>query len=163
MGRTKKAPKKRTEVDSGDKMDTETGSSFDAPDSTSDDVVSEKRKKMTDTVPRGIPKSGRVWKTPKQKFSTIKKSLHRQTFQKKEQFREEMQKVKELSKSIKMQKQAEKEQLKERREANEKRKLENQRKSEIVQIIKNPAKLKRIRKKQLRSIEKRDLSTVKAI
>ncbi|XP_055698311.1 coiled-coil domain-containing protein 86 [Phlebotomus papatasi] len=174
MGRTKKSPKKLPETGNSEKMDTDSTENSSAvpanppPDTnkplnpSSKKSAPAKAKKGND-VPRGIPKSGRVWKSQKQKFSTIKKSLHRRTFEKKEQLREEIKQIKELSRSIKEQKQQEKEQLKQRREENEKRKLENQRKSEIVQIIKNPAKLKRIRKKQLRMIEKRDLSTVKAI
>lgn len=68
-----------------------------------------------------------------------------------------MKHIKELSLSIKEDKKLENIQKKERREENAKRRLENERKSEIVQIIKNPAKLKRMKKKQLRKIGKRDL------
>lgn len=74
-----------------------------------------------------------------------------------------MKHIKELSKSIVAEKKQENENKRLRREQNAQRKQENQRKSEIVQVIKNPAKLKRMKKKAMRMIEKRDLSQVKTV
>lgn len=97
------------------------------------------------------------------RFSNIKKTIYRRTPQKKEELRHELKHIKALSKSIKEDKKAENEEKRMRREVNAKRKLENERKSEVVQVIKNPAKLKRMKKKALRKIEKRDLSTIKTV
>lgn len=82
---------------------------------------------------------------------------------KKDVLREEIKHIKDLSRSIKEDRKQENIMKKERREENARRRLENERKSEVVQIIKNPAKLKRMKKKALRKIEKRDLSTLKVV
>lgn len=72
-----------------------------------------------------------------------------------------MKHIKELSRSIKEDRKQENERKRLRRAENAKQKLENERKSEVVQIIKNPAKLKRMKKKALRKIEKRDTNQIK--
>lgn len=95
------------------------------------------------------------------RFSNIKKSIYRRPTHKKEELRNELKHIKALSASIKADKKAENEMKRQRRETNAKRKQENERRSEVVQVIKNPAKIKRMKKKALRQIEKRDLSTVK--
>uniref|UniRef100_A0A182PVN5 Coiled-coil domain-containing protein 86 n=1 Tax=Anopheles epiroticus TaxID=199890 RepID=A0A182PVN5_9DIPT len=124
---------------------------------------SKKDEKQNPTSLRGKPKSGRIWKTPKERFATVKKSLRGKKSSQQIAFREEIKHIKELSRSIKETKRCENEMKRQRREENKRRRMENERKSEIVQIIKNPAKLKRMRKKQLRMIEKRDISKLNVV
>ncbi|XP_011162606.2 coiled-coil domain-containing protein 86 [Solenopsis invicta] len=112
-------------------------------------------------VPRGKPKSGRIWKEEKTKFSSIIKTRGiRLSLAKKQKLREDLKRVKDMSRAIKAQKQEEKEAKKQRRRENLKRAEENRKKSEIVQVIKNTAKIKRMKKKQLRMIEKRDTTNM---
>ncbi|KAG4080300.1 hypothetical protein HA402_010792 [Bradysia odoriphaga] len=127
------------------------------------DATKPKPKKKVQKIPRGQPKSNRPWKEVKQKFSNIKKSIYRAPKDKKDEFRNDMKHIKELSRSIKENRKQENEMKRQRREENAKKKLENERKSEIVQVIKNPAKLKRMKKKALRKIEKRDLANIKVV
>ncbi|XP_032691559.1 coiled-coil domain-containing protein 86 [Odontomachus brunneus] len=112
-------------------------------------------------IPKGKPKSGRIWKEQKTKFSSIIKTRGiRLSLTKKQKLREDLKRVKDMSRAIKLQKQEEKEAKKQRRIENLKRAEENRKKSEIVQVITNTAKIKRMRKKQLRMIEKRDITNV---
>ncbi|XP_055531983.1 coiled-coil domain-containing protein 86 [Wyeomyia smithii] len=123
----------------------------------------EKPVKPEHLIPRGKPKSGRVWKTQKEKFSSVKKSIRGEATAKHLAYRDEIKNIKALSRSIKEDRKQQNKEKRQRREENKRRRLENERKSEIVQIIKNPAKLKRMRKKQLRQIEKRDLDKIKVV
>ncbi|NXX39348.1 CCD86 protein, partial [Tricholaema leucomelas] len=70
--------------------------------------------------------------------------------------RQEKKLVQDLARQLQEGKQREREEKKRRREENIRRRLENERKAEIVQVIRNPVKLKRAKKKQLRRVEKRD-------
>lgn len=116
---------------------------------------SEKKSKM---VPLGKPKSGRVWKDRnKQRFSALLRDKPlRTSWEKKMEAKREKQLVKQYQQQLKDEQAREKEEKKRRRAENLKRRAENERKAEIVQVIKNTAKIKRMKKKQLRKIEKRD-------
>ncbi|XP_076230861.1 coiled-coil domain-containing protein 86 [Calliopsis andreniformis] len=132
------------------------------PNKKSEKVKNKKEKSFEQQIPKGKPKSGRIWKEQKKRFSSIVKTrgIH-SSFEKKQKLKEDLKRVKEMSKAIKEQKQAEKEAKKQRRIANLKRAEENRKKSEIVQVITNTAKLKKIKKKHLRMIEKRDTLNLK--
>lgn len=136
------------------------------------------------TVPRGRPKSGRIWKTEKSRcvfkcgfryilltkskqeyfvfrFSSIVKTKGiRDKFERKQALRTELKRVKDASRAIIAAKKEQKELQKQRRRDNLKRQEENRKKSEVVQVIKNPSKIKRMKKKQLRYIEKRDTTNM---
>jgi len=88
------------------------------------------------------------------------RGLRRITWEHKEKLREELKHAKGLTRAIREERARAKQDLRDRRQENLKRQEANARKAEIVQVIKNPAKLKRLKKKQLRSIEKRDTSAL---
>jgi rRNA-processing protein CGR1 len=135
-------------------------------------------------VMRGRPKSGRIWKSKKERFvvigavfcskniililpilinsrfNVVKKSLKKKSVSNHLKFRDEIKHVKELSRSIITERKKQNEEYRVRREENLRRRLENERKNEIVQVIKNTAKMKRMSKKQLRKVEKRDTTKV---
>ncbi|XP_067296982.1 coiled-coil domain-containing protein 86 [Pseudorasbora parva] len=119
---------------------------------------SESSEKKSKTVPFGKPKSGRVWKErKKQRFSALLRDKPlRTSWEKKMEAKREKQQVKQYHQQLKDEQAKEKEDKKKRRAENLRRRAENERKAEIVQVIKNTAKIKRMKKKQLRKIEKRD-------
>lgn len=122
-------------------------------------VKTKKEKSLEEQIPKGKPKSGRIWKEQKKRFVKKKSKIYsimlslfciifinrfssivktrgiRLSFDKKQKLKEDLKHVKEMSREIKAKKQAEKEAKKERRRANLKRAAENQRKSEIVQVV----------------------------
>jgi len=105
---------------------------------------------------RGKPKSGRVWKSQGQKKSTMinVKSLH-PSWSKRSKERAERESVKKYQKELKEAIAVEKEEKRIRIEENRRRREENAKKAEIVQKITDSSKIKRMKKKQLRLIEKR--------
>lgn len=119
---------------------------------------SESSEKQNPCIPLGKPKSGRVWKDRnKQRFSALLRDKPlRSSWEKKMEAKREKELVKKYSLQLKEDKAKEKEDKRKRREENLKRRTENERKAEVVQVIRNTAKIKRMKKKQLRKIEKRD-------
>lgn len=109
-------------------------------------------------IPKGKPKSGRVWKDrSKKRFSQmVQDKPLRTSWQRKMKERQEKKLAKDFARHLEEEKERRRQEKKQRRAENLKRRLENERKAEIVQVIRNPAKLKRAKKKQLRSIAKRD-------
>merc|ERR1712136_609935 len=105
---------------------------------------------------RGKPKSGRVWKSQGKKKSTIikVKSLHK-SWAVRTKERAEQQSIKNYERELKEAADLEKEQKRQRAAEQKKRREENALKSEIVQNIKSTAKIKRMKKKQLRQLQKR--------
>ncbi|XP_066143204.1 coiled-coil domain-containing protein 86 [Euwallacea fornicatus] len=123
--------------------------------------VANNMSKPSTHIVKGKPKSGRFWKSEKKKFSSLIKSKGlKSSFERKQVLREKLLKVKEASKDRKAKKAEEEEMRKQRRRDNLKRQEENRKKSEVVQVITNTKKLKKIKKKQLRFIEKRDTTVV---
>ncbi|XP_069024313.1 coiled-coil domain-containing protein 86 [Embiotoca jacksoni] len=114
--------------------------------------------KQNAVIPLGKPKSGRVWKNRnKQRFSAVVRDKQLcSSWEKKMAAKREKELLKQYSLQLKNEKARQKEEKRNRREENLKRRAENERKSEIVQVIRNTAKIKRMKKKQLRKIEKRD-------
>ena len=85
----------------------------------------------------------------------------RLTFDQRVALKEEKIRNRDLAKTLLEQKNLKKEEMRKKIEENKAKKLENERKAEQIQIIKNPAKIKRMKKKQLRQLEKRDILAAK--
>lgn len=108
------------------------------------------------SIPRGKSKSGRVWRDPGEKsFNTVAVCSLKPSWKKRQVNRAEKKALKNYVQDLKTAAQEQKDEKKKRREEQIKRRGENEKKAEILQKITNKAKLKRMKKKQLRSIVKR--------
>merc|ERR1712037_645878 len=110
-------------------------------------AVSKKIERIASTsVPKGKCKSGRFWKSERDRFrSTIKSRGLKQSLQQRIRAKEEKEKGRLLLQRLKDDQKRAIDEKKARREENAKR-------PEVVQLIKNPNKIKRMKKKQLRMI-----------
>merc|ERR1712039_1166123 len=110
------------------------------------------------SVPKGKCKSGRFWKSERDRFrSTIKSRGLKQSLQQRIRIKEEKAMARQVLQRLHDEKKRSIGEKKARREENAKRREENAKKAEVVQLIKNPNKIKRMKKKQLRMIAKRDV------
>lgn len=106
-------------------------------------------------IPKGRPKSGRIWKSEGLKKSDmlLVPSLH-STWNDKIRKRAERKSVKSFERELKEAAKKQREERKRLIEERRKRREENEKKSQIVQVITNTTKIKRMKKKQLRQIKK---------
>jgi len=110
-------------------------------------------------IPRGKSVSGREWKAPKSNPRYLYKDKGlKMPLAKHQQLKAERTEVRELENRMKEEERARRVDLAARKELNKKRTEENARKAEVVQVIRNTNKIKRMNKKQLKLIQKRDTS-----
>lgn len=119
-------------------------------------ATTEDVKNKPKNIPRGKPKSGRVWKSEKKRKSAVigVQPLHT-SWNKKLKVRMEKKLMKIYEKELKDETKKQKEEKRRKTEERRKQREENEKKSQVVQEIKNTAKIKRMKKKQLRKIETR--------
>merc|ERR1711973_126878 len=147
-------------VDTTEKAEQVTTKKVEAKHKTKKPVV-DRRAAHEEAMSRGRIKSGRFWKAPRDRFKSVVKSKeHRVDAKRRMEMKAEKLRVREMAKALEEDKKREAAEKRARREENEKRRDENARKNEVVQQIKNPAKIKRMKKKQLRMLAKRDTTKV---
>jgi len=106
-------------------------------------------------IPRQKPKSGKFWKQSRSQFRQIKKDRgQRRTFEDRLRLKEDRQRNQDLANQIKQNKLEKRTEIVRRIEENKKAKEERQLKNEVYQVVKNPNKIKRMKK---RDLAKRDI------
>jgi rRNA-processing protein CGR1 len=104
---------------------------------------------------KGRPVSGRVWKEQAQKASKrVAISTLKTGYAKRMKKLSELKIVKGIEKEMKDEKKNEKEARIQARKVQEEQRLANEKKNQIVQVISNSRKLKRLKKKQMKNIVK---------
>jgi len=105
---------------------------------------------LMNKIPRQKPKSGKFWKDERNQFRSLKKDKgKRKTFEDRLRMKEEKKLSNELASQFLQEKISKKIALKERIEENKKRREERELKSEQYQIVTNPNKIKKLKKRDL--------------
>ena len=113
----------------------------------------------SDNAERGANKSGRTWKTVRKEkgsmviYKAMKKTLG-STWERKQEEKLKLQEAKELQQELLDARKARMEEEKRKLIARRKRKAENELRSAKVQVMSHPEKIKKMSKKQLRSVYK---------
>eukprot|EP00727_Mastigamoeba_balamuthi_P003593 m51a1_g13230 hypothetical protein (125) ;mRNA; f:429-943 len=104
--------------------------------------------------PPGRPVSGRPWKEARTRpASSMVPRGERVSLAKRTEDKRRVQAARALERQIKERDAQAKRERRLREEENKKRKEENEAKSEVVQVIRNASKIKRLTKKQMRNIK----------
>jgi rRNA-processing protein CGR1 len=119
--------------------------------------VTDQRTTAARTAPSKARVTGKSWKPVMSKSSNshvVKPKALKKSWKKKEQERAERAAMKELDRTTQAEVAVKRKEDARKREQRRKQKEENKKKSMVVQHINNPAKLKKLSRKQLRSIVK---------
>ncbi|ELR20143.1 Coiledcoil domain containing protein [Acanthamoeba castellanii str. Neff] len=148
MGKAKKTTKETTE---------KTAVSVETAPAASEAGGDVAHKKNTIPVAKGVPKSGRVWKSTNNKRSSslLVGKAYNKTWEAKSQEREKLKVLKAKERALKEDTQQKKEQEKKEAAERRKRKEENLKKSTVVQKITDTRKLKKMKRSQFKLLEKR--------
>lgn len=110
---------------------------------------------MLPQVPRQKPKSGKFWKADRSQFRAIRKDKGpRKTFEQRLKTKEEILRAKELASTLIQAKVQAKQEFRRRIEENKKRREEREKAAEVYQVVRNPNKIKKLKR---RDLVKRDI------
>ncbi|XP_023324273.1 chromatin assembly factor 1 subunit A-A-like [Eurytemora carolleeae] len=105
---------------------------------------------LLNPIPWQKRKSGKFWKTERSQFRALKKDKgQRRTFEERLKLKEERIRNNELGNMLMKEKIAKKQDLRQRIAENKKKKEEKQLKNEVYQVVRNPNKIKKMKKSDL--------------
>jgi len=117
---------------------------------TEEELLRRLAQSLVKTIPRQKPKSGRFWKAERAQFGSLYKDKGKRIdLQRRLKLKEIKERSRDEANELILAKNKKKEEFRLKIEEARKRKAENARKSEVVQIVKNPHKIKKMKKKDL--------------